>query len=231
MKGYQAQQKGNFGQALSFYSKAVTLGLKNAVIYNDMAVVYDQLGLQDKAEEYYMEAVRSNPDYLPPYTNLAYLYQEQGDDTRAAEFFRKRLEKAPPDDPWVARIEEDFYRMNPQLKREKIERESRELHQEMVEKARQEFVLQVIRADKHFQNGQLLLTEKKFGEALVEFDRALALTPGNPKILELRKEAARGKRAEHIRRRADKAVSQLETGDAESARKEFQGILADFPDP
>jgi len=41
--GYAAQQKGNLNEALSFYTKVITLGLKSAVLLNDMGVLYEEI--------------------------------------------------------------------------------------------------------------------------------------------------------------------------------------------
>src|SRR3989338_9111911 len=73
--GYAEQQKGNLSEALSYYTKAIELGLNNAVVLNDMGVLYEDINLNARAQEYYLKAIQSDRHYLPPYFNLAYLYQ------------------------------------------------------------------------------------------------------------------------------------------------------------
>jgi Flp pilus assembly protein TadD len=104
-KAYEAQQKGNLEQALTYYSKALTLGLHDPQVFNDLGILYEQLGAEDRAVEHYQEAIRIDPNYLPAYTNLGYFYLNKGDTAEAATYLRKRLDKAPANDPWRDDVE------------------------------------------------------------------------------------------------------------------------------
>ena len=50
--GYAEQQEGNLNEALSYYTKAISLGLQNSVILNDMGVLYEEIDLYPRAERY-----------------------------------------------------------------------------------------------------------------------------------------------------------------------------------
>ena len=101
--------------ALRFYTKALALGFDDAQIFNDIGVVYEQLDVIDKAEEYYLKAIELDPDYLAPYTNLAFFYKAQGKRDRAAEFFQRRLELGSEDDPWQDKARQELYKLRPEL--------------------------------------------------------------------------------------------------------------------
>ena len=77
------RKKGNLYDALSYYTKAIELGLESPVVYNDMGVLYEQVNLRTKAEQFYLKAMALDDKYLPTYSNLAYYYQADGDQERA----------------------------------------------------------------------------------------------------------------------------------------------------
>ena len=228
-RGFEEQQKGKYRNALVHYSKALSLGLEDPVVYNDIGVIYEQLNLPQRAEEYYHQAIAFNSGYLPPYTNLAYLYKARGDKEGALKYFRERYERAAADDPWKTRVLEEIYILDPGLKEDLIEKHAQLLNRELVEKAHTDFQLQIIRSDKHFQQGQQLLIEKQFDEAIAEFNLALALTPNNPKLLQARDQAEYQRTLDRLRQRTNDAMAKLDQGDMESAKEEFQEILATFP--
>lgn len=233
-KGYEEQQKGNLDKALGYYSKALSIGLENEVVYNDVGVIYEQLGFPERAEESYLKAIDLKEDYLPPYTNLAYLYKNRGEDTRAISYFQERLKRAPANDPWHQRIKDELNDLNPGFKFQAIQTELNQvdvkLTQEAQEKAKQEFQQQVIRVEKHFQKAQEYIQQKNYDEALEELDRAQTLSPHNPKLMRSREQVVFEQQVEDVRRRAKVAMEKLDEGDLESARKAFQEILATIPD-
>src|SRR5262245_31496402 len=70
-QGIAEQQKGNLNEALTHFSKAVSLGSDDPALYNDMGVIYEQMGLLGTAEKYYGMALRKDRSYLPTYSNMA----------------------------------------------------------------------------------------------------------------------------------------------------------------
>lgn len=229
LKGYVEQKKGNLPEALTYYLKALSLGLKQATIYNDVGVVYEQLELSDKAEESYLTAIQTDPNYLPPYTNLAFLYKEKGDRARAIQYFEDRLWRAADDDPWREKVKKELYTLDPSLREKVLQQEARELNEQLQRKALEEFSLEIERAEGHYQRGLSFSKEQKFQDAMAEFDRALAVTPGNPKVIAARAQAEREQQLTELRKQARAALETLDAGNLEAARSEFQNILADIP--
>ena len=233
VKGYAEQKKGSFDKALTYYSKALSLNLETSSFYNDVGVLYEQLGLPDRAEEFYLKALKLDPDYLPTYTNLAYFYRSKGDMQQATHYLLERIRKAPEKDPWRDRLKAQVYEFNPglkqQLDREAKQQQAEALKQQLIQKARDEFNLEIVRAEKHFQNGQKLLGEERYDEALEELNRALTLTPDNPKVLKVRAQTLYERHIAEIKRRTTDAISELDSGDVDSAKKEFQHILTIIP--
>jgi len=229
LKGFEEQQKGNLDQALTYYLKAVTLGDGSAKIYNDIGVTYEHLGIDQRAEEFYMKAIRTDPNYLPPYTNLAFLYQKHDQKDRAILFFRERYQLAQKDDPWRARVVQELLRLDPSFREEFLQTVLEEANAELARRRQEDLQLQMMRANNHYQRGLAFLQEKRHEEALNEFEQALILTPNNPKLVQGRERALYAKRIEMIRLRFEDAMDEMETGHLESAKSIFQDILTIIP--
>lgn len=230
LKGYEEQEKGNFEQALTYYQKASSFGPPSAALFNDIGITYEFLGNQARAEDNYRKAIEIDPKYLPPYTNLAYLYKAQGRTDMAEQYLSERYWRAAQDDPWKPKILSELLLINPRFKEEVVRREAEQLKQELVARSHQEFSLQLMRSERHYQQGQKLAGDKNFKQAIAEFDRALSLTPENPKIIKAKDEAKLAMDIEDIKQRADMAKDKLDAGEIETARKQFQEILATIPD-
>lgn len=229
IRGYEAQQNSNFEQALSYYTKAISLGLNTPNIYNDIGVVYEQIGVFSRAEESYLKASEIDPNYLPSYTNLAYFYKDRGYTQRAIYFFKERFKRAEDGDPWKDRVLEELYKIDPKIQEEIVKYEAEKLTEQVVADANAEFKLMVMRSEKHFQNGQRYLEQNDYDAAITEFNRALINTPDNPKILKIHERAVYEREMNIIRERLDRAKQMLDLQDLESAKKEFQEILATIP--
>ena len=239
-RGYEEQQKRHFEKALAYYTKALSLGLENATIYNDLGVVYEQINLPQRAEQFYLKAIDLDQDYLPPYTNLAYFYQSVGDTQKAIYYFNRRLARAEDGDPWKERITKELFRIDPVLKERSLREELDKVNEEIAEKEQKtqaekqakvakELKLQMTRAEQHYQQALQFLADSNFEQAFEELDRALTVTPHNPKIIKARKRAIYTKGIEDVKRRTDDAIRKLDEGDLKSAKKEFQQILATIP--
>ena len=110
-----------------------------------------------------------------------------------------------------------------------MDQESKALKEELIAKAREKFNLQVIRSQKHYQQGQAYFNEKRFKEATQEFTKALSLTPNNPKILRAREQAVYQSRVDDVRNQTNSAIEKLEAGDVKSSRKQLEDVLTNFP--
>ncbi len=229
LQGYEEQQAGHLKRALKYYTKALALGLKSAVIYNDLGVVYEQLGIAEKAEEFYLKSIAVDADYLPPYTNLAYFYLAQGETDRAVTFFQERLDRGQEDDPWQEKVRAELYKISPDFRYRKLRKEAQALDAELVQQARDEFSLQIMRAEKHYQRGHELMGEQDYPGAIAQFDKALALTPENPRIMQARELAQYEQDIVDVKKLVIKAMEKLEAGELESAKEEFQKVLTIIP--
>ena len=234
-QGFDAQQRGNFQEALSFYAKAASLAKDNeaAPILNDAGVVYEQMGFADKAEESYLQALQLNDHYLPACSNLAYFYKRQGEPQKAAEYFKKRVEWGDPGDIWTGKAKEelsDIARNSPKIRKWLTQHEAKELTGEIAKKEREDFVSRIIESDEHFKKGNDLLKVKKYTQAVEEYNQAAQLTPNNPKVTKARNEALMQSVKKDVKESSDAALKMLDMGDVVSAKVEFRKILTIIPD-
>jgi len=229
VSGYEEQQKGNLSEALGFYTKAISLGLENAVLLNDMGVLYEEVDLNAKAEQHYLKAIASDQHYLPSYINLAYLYQRLGKKEAAALYFKKRFELGDPQDPWAQKAKEELLKISPEYSRWAHILEAESLNKQLVAKSRDEFYQRVQRSQEYYDRGKKLFDDGKFKEAMKEYDSALRLTPKNPKVTNARNEVILEIAKESVREQSKQAIIRLETGDTVAARHEIQKILTMIP--
>jgi len=227
---YQNQQKGNFKGALELYAKALEVNPNSAVILNDLGVLYEQLGIFDRSESYYLDALKAEADYLPPYMNLAYLYWGQGNIAQAVDYFEERYHRGHANDPWTQKAKKELFKIDPNYQKRVIDQELGRLHEELVEKAQEEFYQQIIRADGHHQKGMDYFNQEDYRNAIKEFNRALKLTPNNPKVIRAKENAFIKKLSVKIQGKSDEAIKMLNSGEKESAKEEFRKILSIISD-
>jgi len=65
---------GELDAALEAFKKSAEHNPRSAETFNNIAAVYDELGMLSQAEEYFQKAQRLNPDYELAHYNLARLY-------------------------------------------------------------------------------------------------------------------------------------------------------------
>ncbi|MEW5894708.1 MAG: tetratricopeptide repeat protein [Candidatus Omnitrophota bacterium] len=227
--GYQAQQEGDFNRALVFYSKALTISKEDAWIYNNVGVIYEQMGLVDQAESNYLNALEVDPEFLPPYTNLAFLYKGRGDVPGAVRYFKERINRAKDNDQWVPLLTQELSVMDPAYRADIVSNQLEEMGQRLYEMAQEELSLSLTRSEGHLRRGKELLQENSFDEAEKEINKALALTPKNPKLIEMKQKIGKEKTVFEIKAVVQRALEFLDAGDMESSRKEFQKTLTIFP--
>ena len=224
--GFQEQREGNLRAAITYYSKAIALGLNTPGIYNDLGVAIEQLGRLTEAEQYYLRALALDRDYLPTYTNLAYLYKELGEVDQAIRFFELRFERGDPADPWTKEAKQELIKLKPGFKGEVEQEEAKALNEQLVNQAHQEFNKQIQDAQNISRAGEDFLAQGQYRLALAEVNRALRITPNNPKILEAREKAMRGLTKERMQQKTGEALKMLDAGDTNSARMEIQKLLS-----
>ncbi len=229
VKGYAEQQKGNHEKALGFYTKSLSLAPDNPVTFNDMGVLYEQAGMEEQAQKFYLEAIRVDKKYLPPYMNLAYLFEKKGDVARAVEYFEKRVKLGKKNDRWTKKAQDEIDRLSLGRGEDLKKQESERLAQELIEQGRKEFMMQIVRADRHYKKGLKFFNRRMYSEAMEQYDQALTLTPDNPKVLRARDEVVEEQKKRDIQKRTEQALKMLEAGDVESAKEEYHKILANLP--
>lgn len=228
--GYAQQQKGNLNEALSLYTKATTLGLENAILLNDMGVLYEEIDFYARAEHYYLRSIQLDARYLPPYMNLAYLYQRLDRTDEALQYFKRRYELGAADDPWAQKAKEELIKLRPEYKNWVASVEGEALNKQIVERSRREFYQTIEKSQEHYHRGQKFFEGGNYRGALQEYDRAIGLTPKNPKIIDARKQVMLEMAKVSVREQSKEAIRRLELGDTVSARHEIQKILTIIPE-
>ncbi len=232
-KGYAEQQKGDFVKALTFYNKAISLGNEDPDLLNDLGILCEQIGFSKKSEGYYLRAIQVDPEYLPAYLNLAYLYLQNGQESLAIKYFKHRYEVAEPDDPWAQTAKNELIKINSNFAQWFAAKEAQALNEQVAKRVAQEKqdeLAEAIRKSKAYVGrGDRLVKEESYQKAIIEYNRALALTPDVPKILESREKAVLAQAEENIRRQSELAIMMLNSGDMISARREVQKLLTTIP--
>ncbi len=227
--GYQQHKQGNLNSAIAYYSKALAFDEANEVILNDIGVLYEQIGLQEKAEKHYLQAININKNYLPAYTNLAYLYKRLGWEKKAFHYFKIRFEKGSPDDPWAKKVKDEIIAINPSYEKWFVHREAEKLNLELVRKKKEEFYKRVELSKEHYQKGEMYFKDGNFNKAISEYDRALGFTPRNPVILEAKEQASLELTKTNVVHFTNQAIKRLDSGDTRSAKSEIQKMLSTIP--
>ncbi|MBU1871507.1 MAG: tetratricopeptide repeat protein, partial [Candidatus Omnitrophica bacterium] len=133
------------------YQKAITLDPNFAVVYNDLGIIYEAKGSQDKAEEVYLTGLKVNPRYATLYSNLAMLYEQRQEYSKAAEFWKKRVELGKPDDPWTMKAKQRLIELReavPELKQEYLRQQSQALAEELSIKRQEKRIRELTEANK-----------------------------------------------------------------------------------
>ena len=229
LKGFEAKQNGNFDEALSFYTKAISLGINNPSVYNDMGVLYEEAGYDGRAEKYYIKALQSNNNYLPALSNLAFFYQKNGEKEKAYELFKRRFELAAPSDPWGQKAKEELLKIHPEYQQIIVQKEALDFQQEIVRKRQEEFYRKIALAGEHFQRGEKYCGEGNYRTAIKEYDQALSLTPNNPQVLKARKTAILELSKQNMQTQYQKAMEMMTTGNTRSAKDQIQRMLSTIP--
>lgn len=228
--GYEEQKKGNINEALSYYTKAANLGINNAVLFNDMGVLYEEIDFISRAEHYYKMAIQNDAQFLPPYINLGYLYQRIGRSDEAATFFKMRYEMGDPEDPWAQKAKNELIKLKPEYLSWIQSLEAESLNDKLVQLRQEEFVQKVEKSQEHYYRGEKLFDEGALDDAMAEYNKALQYAPGDQRVIEARKKIILEQAKAKVREQAEQAIQRLETGDTVSARHDIQKILTSIPE-
>jgi tetratricopeptide (TPR) repeat protein len=135
-KGYDAQQAGLLGEALSFYQKAIQIDPAFAPVYNDLGVVYETLGQPDTAEQAYLKCISIDPGHVMAYYNLAQVYEGRGDFLGAAQQWQQLVSYGSEDDPMVKKAQDRIFEIGniyPEVRKKYMEEQVSILTKRVIE--------------------------------------------------------------------------------------------------
>jgi len=92
--GIALQSKGRLDEAMAHYRHALQFRT-DAEVYNNIGNLFTQQGKTTEAAEYYLKALRANPDYINTYYNMGKLFQIQGKTDAAIDCFRQAVRRNP----------------------------------------------------------------------------------------------------------------------------------------
>lgn len=190
--GFNAQLKGDYNKALSFYQKAIELNPDYVVAYNDLGIIYEKLQLPNEAEKMYKKAIELDPQYAGAYTNLALLYEKNKDFDAAAQMWKKRIDVGDPYDTWtinakkhlenLAKSDKNLYKIYEDNETLDLVKEVKDLKDKAKESSQ-------FAAEVYFQRGKDYYQKGEYVLALKELSRATSLDPTNRDIEKLLIEA------------------------------------------
>jgi tetratricopeptide (TPR) repeat protein len=160
--GGLSEAKGEYEKAREHYVRVRDLEPRNVDALIRIAGVYDKLDMREKAEETYRSAIEIDPRFYEPYEYLGVFYYFKGEYAKAAEQFKRVTELAP-----------GVYRPYANLANslEKLGRYG-QAEQALLTS------LQIQETPAGLNNmGTLLATQKRDADAVLFYERSVALNP------------------------------------------------------
>lgn len=87
--GYQSARKGDYDDSIKYYQEALREGANGALVHNNLADAYMNIGLLHLAMDNVKEAISEAQDKVVPYVTLGEIYQAQGKHKPAVECILK----------------------------------------------------------------------------------------------------------------------------------------------
>jgi uncharacterized protein (TIGR02466 family) len=84
-------QNNNLQDAQNYYQKVLELNPDHSQTLNNLGVIYQGLGENQKAKEYYKKAIEINPNYTDPHNNLGIIFKALGDTQNAKDCYEKAI--------------------------------------------------------------------------------------------------------------------------------------------
>jgi tetratricopeptide (TPR) repeat protein len=185
-KGYEAQMKGDLGQAEFLYERAEVLIPDDAGLLNDLGLVEEALGKVDEAEAHYLKAIAVDFKCLPAYSNLGYLYAQKENYEMAGRYFEKRVKFGTVNDPRTLQAQAELDRIT-QFSRSLVQKkralEKDSLESTMILRAKEKVIPStresVINAEVDYQRGLALFHARRYETARKSFEMCLEADRGH----------------------------------------------------
>ncbi len=81
--------------AIDLLQKALRFAPQNALIYNQLGIIYEKIGKSDRAIEHYKNAIRVDEKFINAYNNIGAMMYRQKRYKEAIEIFKLSLQKDP----------------------------------------------------------------------------------------------------------------------------------------
>ena len=91
----QKHQNNNLRDAQSYYQKVLELDPNYANAHNNLGVIFQGLGENQKAKDYFEKAIEINPDYVDAYNNLGAIFGNLGENQKVKDCFEKVIKIDP----------------------------------------------------------------------------------------------------------------------------------------
>jgi Tfp pilus assembly protein PilF len=104
--GLEMQRSGDLDSAIKYYQQALLSDPNFATVHNDLGILYEQKGLDEKAKMEYLAALKTDPQYIKAHSNLALLYEKSGDNDKAYYHWKQRAQLGDPNDPWTEKAKQ-----------------------------------------------------------------------------------------------------------------------------
>lgn len=90
-----AHDANDLAAALDLYTKTIQADPTMELAYNNLGMVYIDMGNLEEAKRFLIKATETKPDYPEPYNNLGFVLRRMGDDVGAARYYLRYLELSP----------------------------------------------------------------------------------------------------------------------------------------
>ncbi len=104
--GLEMHRTGDLDSALKYYQQALMQESQYSSVHNDLGILYEQKGLDERAKMEYLTALKIDPRYIKAHSNLALLYEKLENFDKAYYHWKQRALLGERDDPWTQKAEE-----------------------------------------------------------------------------------------------------------------------------
>ena len=180
-QGNDLMQKKQFSQALELYTKALTIspaGPNSHVYYSNRSAAHLSLGEVERSIQDSQSALTIRPDYTKAHSRLGLAHYASGRYEEAVECYEAAL-GLDPDNEWVKKQYEKARKMLPKMQEEVSSSPFAQtaINQEAKRKETQDMELL---ADEYKDRGNAFMKNKKFEDALQQYNLAIDTSATGP---------------------------------------------------